>query len=89
MLKKTDKILQLVEAGKLEMIKAFDSHQSWYAYGQYATSRNGENAHQKALKKINKKESMKLSSYKLSQRDNNGFIQLRPKQNRDIMVLLY
>lgn len=83
MLKKTNKILQLVDFGKLEMIKVFESHQSWYAYGQYATSHNGENAHQKALKKINKEESMKLSSYDSTQRDKNGFIQLRPKQNRD------
>ena len=83
MLKKTNKILQLIDNKKLEMIKAFNSHQSWYAYGQFATTNNGENAHQKALKIINRKESMLLSTYDSSQRDREGFIQLRPRQIRD------
>lgn len=83
MLKKTDKILRLIDEGKISMDKGYDSHQSWYAYAQYSTKKNGENAHQKALKKLNKKSASLLYGYTKLDRDSTGFIKLIPKQPRD------
>lgn len=84
MLTKTNKILNLVDKGLLEVGKAYDSHQSWYAYGQISNQPNAENAHNKAKNKIDKVANKYLDyAYPKETRDYNGFITLIPKQPRD------